>query len=207
MQDRKKLLIIGAGGHGKVVANIAKCLGIYSEIVFLDDNEERQSVQGYPCKGTISDLETEGKESEVFVAIGNAAIREKIFSFVNEKGFKIPTLLHPDAVIGEGVQIGCGTVVMAGVVINADARIGKGAIVNTSSSIDHDCVVEDFTHIAVGAHIAGNVKIGKGCWIGAGAVLNNNLSLTSGVTIGAGAVVIRDIIEAGTYVGVPARKL
>lgn len=207
LQKVKKLLIIGAGGHGKVVADIAKRMGVYSKIAFRDDDKEIKSVLGYPCEGTISELEIEKKETEVFVAIGNAVVREKVTSFVRENGFKIPTLVHPNAVIGDGVQIGCGTVVMAGVVINADARIGRGVIVNTSSSIDHDCVLGDFTHIAVGAHVAGSVKIGKGCWIGAGAVLSNDLSLASGVTIGVGAVVIRDITEVGTYVGVPVRKL
>lgn len=207
MQNGKKLLIIGAGGHGKVVADIAKSLGKYAEIAFLDDDKEIKSVLRYSCVGTVEYLQTEPKETEVFIAIGNASIRERVILFVKEQGFEIATLIHPNAVIGSDVRIGSGTAVMAGVVVNAGVRIGEGVIVNTSSSVDHDCVVGDFSHIAVGAHVAGTVTIGEKCWIGAGAVVSNNISLAANVTIGAGGVVISDIDEKGTYVGVPVRKL
>ena len=96
---------------------------------------------------------------------------------------------------------------MAGAVINPGAQIGIGCIINTSSSVDHDCVVEDYVHISVGAHLSGTVRVGKGTWIGAGAIVSNNINICGGCMIGAGAVVIKDIAEPGTYVGVPAKKL
>lgn len=109
--------------------------------------------------------------------------------------------------IGSEVEIGIGTTVMAGVVINSSTKIGKGCIVNTSSSLDHDNVIEDYVHISPGAKLAGTVKIGKGSWIGIGSVVSNNVNICSECKVGAGAVVVKDITEPGTYVGVPARRV
>ena len=96
---------------------------------------------------------------------------------------------------------------MAGVVINPGAQIGKGCIINTSSSVDHDCQIEDYVHISVGAHLSGTIEVGERTWIGAGATVSNNVNICGGCTIGAGAVVVKDITESGTYVGVPAKKI
>ena len=96
---------------------------------------------------------------------------------------------------------------MAGTVINSGCQIGKGVIVNTGASVDHDNIIGDFSHISVGAHLAGTVRIGSGVWVGIGAVVSNNLSITDDVIIGAGAAVIRNIEESGTYVGVPATMI
>ena len=98
------------------------------------------------------------------------------------------------------------TVIMAGAVVNPGASVGKGCIVNTCSSVDHDCRVGDYVHIAVGAHLCGTVAVGEGTWIGAGSTVSNNVSVCGECMIGAGAVVVRDITEAGTYLGVPAKK-
>lgn len=189
----KKLLIIGASGHGKVCADIAEKAGY--EIFFADDNPP--SSFPYPIIGG-SDVEW---NEECFIGIGNAAIREKL-----SQGRKLTTLIHPNAVIGNRVKIGAGTVIMAGSVINADAIIGDGVIINTCASVDHDCVIEDFVHVSVGAHVAGTVKIGEATWVGAGATVRNNISICGGCMIGAGAVVVKDIYEKGTYTGIPARK-
>ena len=126
---------------------------------------------------------------------------------LREKNKNIATLIHPSAVIGEEVSIGEGTVVMAGAVINPCTIIGDGCIVNTCASVDHDNNLEDFVHIAVGAHLCGTVCVGNKTWIGAGTVVSNNLSVCDDCTIGAGAVVVKNIEEKGTYVGVPAKKL
>ena len=96
---------------------------------------------------------------------------------------------------------------MAGAVINSGARIGTGCIVNTCASVDHDCNVGDYVHIAVGSHLCGTVSMGDETWIGAGAIVSNNISICSECMIGAGAVVVKDIKESGTYVGVPAKKV
>lgn len=198
----KQLAIIGAGGHGKVIADIAVLNG-YEEIVFLDDNENMIECAGYPVIGRCKDAEK--LTMDLIIGIGDAKIRKKIFMSLEKK--RMVTLIHPDAVVAKDTVIGTGSVIMAGAVINPGVRIGKGCIVNTCSSIDHDCNVGDFVHVAVGSHLCGMVAIGEGAWIGAGATVSNNLFICQDCVIGAGAVVVRDIVEKGTYVGVPARNI
>lgn len=198
----RKLAIIGASGHGRVVADIARKNG-YREIVFLDDDESVHECGGYLVIGNSSQA---GQiDADVIIGIGNADIRKRIQESVPEE--KLVTLIHPDAVIAEDVAIGAGTVIMAGTVINPGVRIGKGCIINTCSSVDHDCEVGDYVHIAVGSHLCGTVSVGSGTWIGAGAIVSNNVSICSDCKIGAGAVIVNDIKESGTYVGVPARRI
>jgi sugar O-acyltransferase (sialic acid O-acetyltransferase NeuD family) len=199
----KRIVIIGASGHGKVIADIAKNNG-YKEIVFLDDNIEVKECGGYPVVGTSRDA-VQYEDSDFIVAIGNAAIRQRIFKNLMDKALHICTLIHPNAVIAEDVSIGIGTVVMAGTVINSGVKIGNACIINTCSSVDHDCRIDDFVHVSIGVHIAGTVHVGERTWLGAGAIISNNLEIVSDCMIGAGAVVINDIKESGTYVGVPAR--
>lgn len=194
-----RLVIIGASGHGKVVADIALRNG-YKDIVFLDDNENVKECFGFPVIGCTSGAaEITGDK---IVAIGNAKIRERI-----QRKIETITLVHPDAIIGEKVEIGKGSVVMAGTVINPETIIGEGCIVNTSASIDHDCLLQDYVHVAVGAHLCGTVHIGKGTWVGAGATIINNISVCDECMIGAGGLVIRDIEIPGTYVGVPVKRI
>lgn len=200
--ELNKLIIIGASGHGKVVADIARLVG-YEEIVFLDNNFAIKKCAGYPVMGP--DTMTKELEGDIFVAIGNSRFRKKLMDRDSDRIF--PTLIHPDAVIAKGSAIGEGSVIMAGVVINPDAKVGKGTIINTSSSVDHDCLIGDYCHISVGTHLSGAVCVGDNCWIGAGAIVSNNVNVCSDVTIGAGAVVIKDIQEEGTYIGVPAKKM
>lgn len=196
-----KLAIIGASGHGKVVADIALKNG-YKDIIFLDDDPRKLFCGVYPVVGNISKIFDINRKC--FIAIGNTQVREKIQELILEAGISVVSLIHPNAVIADDAQIGIGTVVMAGAVINSGTIIGKGCIVNTCSSIDHDCKVGSYCHIAVGAHIAGTVEIGNETWIGAGVTVSNNINICSGCTIGAGAVVIHNIENTGTYVGVPA---
>lgn len=198
----RKLAIIGASGHGRVIADIAKKNG-YKEIVFLDDDESIHECGGYPVIGKSSEAGT--IDADVIVGIGNADIRKRIQESVSEE--KLVTLVHPNAVVAEDVVMGTGTVVMAGAVINSGTHIGKGCIINTCSSVDHDCAVGDYAHIAVGCHLCGTVIVGNGTWIGAGATVSNNVSICSDCMIGAGAVVIKNIAEYGTYVGVPVRRM
>lgn len=192
-----RLIIIGASGHGKVIADIAVKNG-YEDIVFLDDDESIKECAGFPVIGKSKDAKD--LDGDKIVAIGNAAIRERI-----QQEIETVTLIHPDAVIGRRVKIGKGTVVMAGAIINTDTVIGDGCIINTAASVDHDCFVDDFSHIAVGAHLCGTVHIGRGTWIGAGVTVSNNIVVCSNCTVGAGAVVVSNIDVLGTYVGVPAR--
>ncbi len=197
-----RLIIIGASRHGKVVADIAKHCG-YTELVFLDNNPELKERSGYPVLGP--DTMTAELEGEVFVAVGNYEIRQRLMN--RDVGRSFPTLIDPSAVIAEDVVIGNGFVVMAGTVINPGAKVGKGCIVNTSSSIDHDCAVGDYCHVSVGSHLSGTVMLGNYVRIGTDATVSNNVNICSDVVIGAGAVVINDVKESGTFIGVPIRKM
>lgn len=191
--ELRKLLIIGASGHGKVCADIAEKMRRWDEIVFADDHP----AEGFPYP-IIGDCRIPW-DGDCFIGIGDGAIREKL-----SQGRNLVTLIHPSALIGDRVHIGIGSVVMAGVVLNPDAVVGEGCIVNTCASIDHDCIVKDYVHISVGAHLCGTVHVGRETWIGAGATVKNNVSICGGCMIGAGAVVVKDIKEAGIYKGVPA---
>lgn len=198
--NKKRLMIIGAGGHGRVVSDIASKCG-YTDICFLDDAGESNPL----VVDKVSNFKKYIDNAEFFVAIGNSRVREKLFCELLGCGAKIAILIHPNAVVAENVEIGYGTAVMAGAVINPNTRIGNGAIINTCSSVDHDCEVADFCHVSVGAHLCGTVRIDKHTWIGAGATVINNISICSGCMIGAGAAVVKDIKDDGVYVGVPAK--
>lgn len=204
---KNKLLIIGASGHGKVVADIALKMNKWQKVVFLDDDKNINSSMGLEVIGTSDDAFKLIDEYEMFVGIGNNTTRQRIHKTLEEVNVSLPVLIHPKAVIGEKVEIGNGSAVMAGVVINCCTKIGKGCIINTGSTIDHDNNIEDFVHISPGAHLAGTVNVGQGSWLGIGSVVNNNVNITSRCTIGAGAVVVKNLIEKGIYVGIPAEKI
>ena len=200
----KTLGIIGASGHGRVVADIAKKLG-YEKIIFFDDSKAGGHCSKYPIVGATQDIFR--YNCHAFVAIGNPGVRSRLMEQLEQEGKNVPILIHPSAVVAEEAQLGAGTVVVAGAVVNPGVKIGKGCIINTCSSVDHDCMIEDYVHIAVGAHVAGTVCIGHHTWVGAGATISNNIAICADCMIGAGAVVSKHIKESGTYVGVPAKKI
>ena len=199
----KQVVIIGASGHGKVIADIVLKSG---DIVkgFLDDSEVLgDSFVGYPVLGKIKDFRNY-LEYCFIVAIGNANIREMVANELNSVDWY--TAIHPSAVISSiGVDIGAGSVIMPNSVVNSYAKIGKHCIINTSAIVEHDNYIDDFTHVSVAASLAGSVKVGKKTWIGIGAIVSNNVTICEDCYIGAGAVVVKDINKAGTYVGVPAK--
>jgi sugar O-acyltransferase (sialic acid O-acetyltransferase NeuD family) len=203
----RKLLIIGASGHGKVVADIAKKISKWDSIAFLDDDENKTQAMNIKVIGKISDVYKYIDDYDIFVGIGNNYTRERIQEHLEKLGANIPILIHPEAILSEDVEVKQGTVIMAGAIINCSTRIGKGCIINTGVTIDHDNIIEDYVHISPGANLAGTVIVGAKTWIGIGSVVSNNVNITSNCIIGAGALVIKDIKEAGTYVGVPVRKL
>ena len=198
----KQVIIIGASGHGKVIADIVLKSGDTIK-GFLDDFNQEHEFIGYPILGTTEDYQKYSDDYFV-VGIGNAEIRERIISKL--KNVKFYTAIHPSSVISAiGVHIGEGTVVMANAVINSCASVGKHCIINSSSVVEHDNVIEDYVHVSVGTKLAGNVHIGKSTWVGIGATVKNNVSICNDCMIGAGTVVVKDIKEKGTYMGVPAR--
>lgn len=195
----KKLTIIGASGHGKVIADIAIRNG-YREIEFIDEDGVKKECAGFPVVG--NSINIGNINNDIIVAIGNAKDRERI-----QDKFDVTTLIHPQASISRRVKLGEGSVVMAGAVVNSDTSIGKGCIINTGSSVDHDCLIGNYVHVSVGAHVAGNCEINDRVWIGAGAIISNNIRICEDCFIGAGAIVVQDILEKGTYVGCPAKKI
>ena len=204
---KNRLLIIGASGHGKVVADIAMKMNRWKDVAFLDDNESTKTCMGLDVIGKSADAIKYKSDAQVFVAVGDNVTREMIQKKLEAEDVSIATLIHPNAVIGAEVELGVGTVVMAGVVINCCSMIGKGCIINTGSTLDHDNVIEDYVHISPGVHLAGTVKVSKGTWLGIGSAVINNIYIVSGCRVGAGAVVVKDITEPGTYVGVPAMHI
>lgn len=194
------LLIIGAGGHGKVVADTAIASG-YVDVAFLDKD--------WPQKTKIATWNIIGKPEisapPMFCAVGNNITRERLFA-----DFKLqtaPVLKHPSAIISPSTHIGEGTILVAGTIVNADTHIGRGVILNTACSIDHDCIIECFSHISPGARLAGGVRVGKRSWIGIGAVVREGIHIGDDVIVGAGSVVLQDIKSGTKVYGVPARSI
>lgn len=195
MERTEKIYIYGAGGHGFVCADVAYALG-YKECLFIDDKKGLQFDENMP-------------KYDIFIAIGDNKIRKKIYEKVFKKGFKIVNLIHPSAIISSSavLQANSGILIMPYAVINAKAHIQKGVILNTASTIEHECIIGEFTHISVGAKCAGNVKIGKMCFLGINCAVLPNLSLADESILGGGALLSKSMQEKGIYVGVPARKL
>jgi len=204
----KRIILIGAGGHGRVVGDTAACLG-YEQIEFLDDNWPQAQKNGvWPVIGA-PDTEnlTELAESDFsfFVSIGQNSNRQTAFKKLGDA--TIPMLVHPSAIISKFATIGAGSIVVAGAVVNAFASIGTGVILNTGCTIDHDCEIDDFAHISPGANLAGGVKIGARTWVGIGAAVREGVVIGKDVMIGAGAVVVKDVADGSKVMGVPARNL
>lgn len=199
---KNRLVIVGAGGHGKVIADIAIKIG-FKDIVFLDDNTVG-SCLGVPIVGSSKKiLELDNGKTSFVIAIGNNLIRKKI---AEKFCVNWTTLIHPSAQLGYGVNIGVGSVIMAGAIINPDAEIGKHCIINTCAIIEHDDVIENYVHVSPNAALGGTVHVGQNSHIGIGATVKNNIIISDDVVVGAGAVVVKDL-NGGTYVGVPAQKL
>ena len=198
-----RLIIVGAGGHGKVIADSALKNG-YTDIGFVDDHTTGECM-GFPIIGTCEELESFHDGSTDFVmGIGNNAVRKRI---AQKHPVNWITVVHPSAQIAVHVSIGKGTVVMAGAVVNACSAIGEHCIINSGAVVEHDNVIGDYVHISPNAALGGTVCIGEGTHIGIGAVVKNNVDICRDCVVGAGAAVVENIETAGTYVGVPARKI
>ncbi|HGG9698490.1 TPA: NeuD/PglB/VioB family sugar acetyltransferase [Neisseria meningitidis] len=203
---KRKLAVVGAGGHGKVVAELAAALGTYGEIVFLDDRVQG-SVNGFPVIGTTLLLENSLSPEQFDIAVGNNRIRRQIAEKAAALGFALPVLIHPLAYVSPSATVGQGSVVMAQAVVQAGSVLKGGVIVNTAATVDHDCLLDAFVHISPGAHLSGNTRIGEESWIGTGACSRQQIRIGSRATIGAGAVVVRDVSDGMTVAGNPAKPL
>lgn len=194
------LTIIGAGGHGRVLADIAEASG-YSDVQFLDGAFPNLSQSG-PWAVVGSPEELDAKTSFA-LGIGNNQTRMRLLETLPATPV---TLIHPSASVSPHAQIGAGSVICVGAVVGACARLGRGCIVNTGASVDHDCVLSDGVHISPGARLGGGVEIGTLSWVGVGAAVREYIKIGSDVMIGAGAAVIRDVPDGKRMGGVPAKE-
>ncbi len=203
-----KLAIIGAGGHGKVVADAALAAG-WADIHFFDSAWPAKSNNGHwPVVGNTQHyIENMDSYDGVVIAIGMCKTREIEFQTIKSAGAQIINIIHPKATLSPFAKIGIGVVIFAGAVINVDAVIGNNCIINTAATIDHDCILKDSIHVAPGAHISGNVTVGFGSWIGVGATIRQGIHIGEHAFVGAGAVVVKDIPNNITVVGNPAKIL
>jgi sugar O-acyltransferase (sialic acid O-acetyltransferase NeuD family) len=207
---KQELLVYGASGHAKVIIDAAEKQDKYSIIGILDDNAELhgRNFIDYSVLGGFQFIQKQNDhKTHVVIAIGSNEVRKSLSEKIRKLGFRFATIIHPSAQIARGVVVEEGTVVMAGVVINSDTRIGKHVIVNTGSTIDHDCVIEDFAHISPGVHLAGNAKVGKLTHIGIGTSVIQGITIGDESIIGAGAAVVENIPSHVTAVGIPAKVI
>jgi len=203
------LLIYGASGHGKVVADVAQAAG-WRVIGFADGDPAKRGTRllafetraiGPAEAASLSKLE----KARFVVAIGDNRARKKIFDELLAAGLEPAAVAHPRACVAPSATVGPGTVVMAGAVINPEARIGSDVIINTGATIDHDDVIADHVHIGPGAHLGGTVQVGEGTHVGIGATVKNNVTLGAWSILGAGSVLVGPLEDGVVAYGVPAR--
>jgi sugar O-acyltransferase (sialic acid O-acetyltransferase NeuD family) len=198
------VLVIGAGGHAKVVIATLEAAGRVVRAA-VDDDAKRHGARilGVPVIGPL-DAAMDYQGLEAIVAIGNNETRRAI---AERLPLRWTTAVHPRAEVHSSARLGPGTVVFAGAVVQPDARIGSHVILNTAATVDHDCSVGDFAHLAPGTHLSGNVSVGHGVFLGVGAAVLPNLVLGDTAIVGGGAVVVRNVAEDMVVAGVPARPL
>lgn len=205
MADR--LIVLGSGGHAKVVIEAALARR-EREIIILDDSAAAtdRSIFGIGISGDRTRL-ADLRDSPVALGIGDNRGRGELIDWLRSVGHSLETIVHPSAFVATSVKMGEGVFVSAGATVIAEARIGDGVIVNTGASVDHDCVIGEAAHIAPGVHLCGNVRIGARTLVGVGSSVRPGLTVCDDVVLGAGSVVVRDIVEPGTFAGNPARRL
>jgi sugar O-acyltransferase (sialic acid O-acetyltransferase NeuD family) len=212
MNGLSEIVVVGGGGHAKELISVLKKTGAY-RIVGYTDEQDKGPILGIPYLGNDSVLsEIKAKNHSCRAAIGLGTVgksegRRRLQALLDKMGLDLPVIISKHAIVAEEVNLGKGTVVFDGAVVNSGTTIGGCGIINTNSTVEHDCRIEDHVHIATGASVCGGVHIGKNCLIGAGASLVQYVSICPNCIVGAGAVVNKDITEPGTYVGNPARKL
>jgi sugar O-acyltransferase (sialic acid O-acetyltransferase NeuD family) len=203
-----RLLVIGAGGHGAVVAETAEASGQWNEIGFLDDDESLDAVLDFPVLGTTKMMSSlANQDSELFVAVGDNRHRLELCEQIIRGGLRLATVVHPRAIVSRSATIAAGTIVCAGAVVSARAEVGLACILNTGSTVDHDCKLEDGVHVSPGANLAGTVHVQRCAWIGIGAAVREGSTIGRYTVVGAGSAVVCNIGDALTVGGVPAKAL
>jgi sugar O-acyltransferase (sialic acid O-acetyltransferase NeuD family) len=203
------VVVVGAGGHARVVADILRLTG-HAISGFLDEvNTDRWATdfEGARVLGGLDQLAVlfGSGVRHAFIAVGECHARLRLAQAAKEAGFALPALQHPKSVVASGVNLGSGSLIVAGAIVNPGARLGDQVIVNTAASVDHDCQLEDGVHVCPGARLAGGVVVGRGAWVGVGAIVKEGLRIGAGATIGAGSVVLEDVPPGVVAFGSPAR--
>jgi sugar O-acyltransferase (sialic acid O-acetyltransferase NeuD family) len=214
MKDRSavKIFVFGASGHAKVVIDIIERQGVYDIGFLIDDDPALKGRDFFGRKvlggrGDLLDIRHKSGDMEGIVAIGSNTARGRVAAWLLGNGFRLVSAIHPSALLSRGVTVGCGTVLMAGTVVNADAVIGDNVIVNTGATIDHDCIIGNGVHIAPGVTLCGTVRIGDGTFVGAGTTIIPNITIGGDVVVGAGSTVVRDLPDGVQAMGTPARVI
>lgn len=207
-----RILIIGAGGHGKVVADILLSSSNHKIIGFIDDdpNKVGTRIMGIPVLGDTKSLYKIVDRYDIegaIPAIGDNVVRAKMYELILSIGLKPINAIHKTAHISRTVKMGNAVCIAPGVIINTDVKVGNNVIINTGATVDHDSIVEDHVHIGPGVHLAGNVHVKKYATVYTGAVVIPGITIGENSIIGAGAVVIDDIPDNVVAVGVPAKVI
>jgi sugar O-acyltransferase (sialic acid O-acetyltransferase NeuD family) len=203
---KKPVAIVGYSGHAYVVIDIFLNAGRLVT-AYCDAEEKNLNPYHLTYLGKESEVISKLKKFDYFACVGHNGIREKIYDQLSQYLGNPVNAIHPSAVISASVKMGHGVMIAANVTLNPLVEIGRGVICNTSSSIDHECIIGDFVHIAPGAVLCGNVKVGRSSFIGANSVIRQGITIGNNVIIGAGTVVVKDIPDNTTVIGNPARKL
>lgn len=184
----KRLLIVGAGGHGRSVAEAVLAAGQYKLVGFVDDAAPSlQHVWDLPVFGATADLASYGQYADAaIVAIGNNRLREELQQRLYAAGFELATVVHPKAIVSPRAVVGTGCAIMAGAVVGTEAQLGAGVVVNCGAVVDHHCRVEDFGHLGVNTAMAGGSVLGSGAWMQAGSVLGYGVKVEAGVVLAPG---------------------
>ncbi|WP_085299955.1 acetyltransferase [Cognaticolwellia mytili] len=208
MNKNKTLVIIGAGGHGRVVADCAEQSGEYTEIVFLDDSvAERKHNAHWAIIDTVEHWINYRQKADFIVALGNNAIRASIQQQLQTAGVNIATIVHPTAAISKHCQLGKGVVVFANAVVNVGTEIADGCIINTGATVDHDCHIGQYCHLSPGVNIAGGVRVERMSWLGIGCSVIEGITIAENSQMGAGAVITQNTKNGLLYLGVPAKAV